>query len=248
MMKNNLIKEQERLEDLKCNNLMLIQDPDNYCFTTDSVLLANFVKCKKTDKVVELCSGSGVISILLCSKQNPFHIHAVEIQPKLCDMSLRSVEYNNLQDKINVHNLPLQIAHDKLGCELYDVVVSNPPYYKIVGAPTNTNDEISLARHEVKMNLTDLVVEASKLLKYSGKFYFIHRADRLDEIILTLSANNMGVKVLQFIQPKPTKESHIVLVQAIKGAKKGVKILPMLYLNNQDGSINELVTKIYNNN
>ncbi len=247
-MKNNLLKPNERLEDLQCKNLMLIQKPDNYCFTTDSVLLANFVKCKPSDKVIELCSGSGVISMLLCVKNNLKHIDMVEIQNDLFDMSKRSVEYNDLQDKIFAHNMPLQIASKTLGSEIYDVVVSNPPYYKIVGAQTNESENRSIARHEIEMNLSDLVVEAKKLLKYGGKAYFIHRADRIDEIINELINNNLNPKILQFIQPKPDKESHLVLVQAIKGGKSGVRVLPMLYLNNEDGSINEKVAKIYNEN
>ena len=247
-MKNNLIHNNERLEDLQCKNLMLIQKPDSYCFTTDSVLLANFVKCKPKDRVVELCSGSGVISILLCAKNNLQDISMVEIQQELCDMSSRSVEYNDMSDKIKVYNMPLQDCSKTLGQETFDVVVSNPPYYKIVGAPTNESGEITIARHEIKMNLTELVVEMAKLLKYGGKCYFVHRADRIDEILETLQKYNLRAKQIQFIQPTQNKEAHLVLVQATKGAKSGLRVLPMLYLNNDDGSINTAVSKIYNSN
>lgn len=242
------INPNEKLEDLQCKGLMLLQDKDNYCFTTDSVLLANFVHCPKSAKVVELCSGSGVISILLCAKLDLQHVDMVELQESLCEMSTRSVAYNDMQQKIHAYNMPLQQAHTVLKQGSYDVVVSNPPYYKIVGAPTNGSENVSLAKHELKMNLTDLVVEADKLLKYGGKFYFIHRADRLDEIIDALNRHNLGAKVIQLIQPKPDKPAHLVLIQAVKGAKFGVQILPMLYLNNMDGSINEKVAKIYNSN
>ncbi len=247
-MKTSLIKPGEQLEDLQCKGLMLIQQPDNYCFTTDSVLLANFVKAKPSDKTIELCSGSGVISILLCAKNNIKHIDIVEIQQDLADMSQRSIKYNDLHDNIVVHNMPLQNCSKTLGQECYDVVVSNPPYYKIVGAPTNESKNITLARHEMAMNLSDLIVESAKLLKYGGKLYLVHRADRVDEIMIELNKHNFGVKLLQFIQPTVNKEAHLVLLQATKGAKQGLRVLPMLYLNNLDGSINTEVAKIYNSN
>ena len=247
-MKTNLINPDEKLEDLQCKGLMLIQNKDNYCFTTDSVLLANFIKAKPKDNVAELCSGSGVISILVCAKLGLENIDAVELQSSLCDMSRRSILYNNLQNYIKVYNISIQQAKDELKKDFYDVIVSNPPYYKIVGAPTNCSKNISLAKHEIQMNLQDLIECASKLLKYGGKFYFIHRAERLDEIISTLSKYNLGAKIIQFIQPKQNLPAHLVLIQATKGAKFGVKVLPMLYLNNDDGSINEKVAKIYNGN
>ena len=217
----------EHIYDLGCGGYKIIQDKVGYAFTTDSVLLANFVKLKNGDEAVELCSGSGVISVLCFAKNNPKKIIGVEIEKRLCDMANRTSELNKLVGKVDFVNISLQQAPDFFKKE-FAAVICNPPYNK--DRQKNISPEVAVARHEVKMNLQELVVSAARLLKFGGKFFLIHRADRLDEIFFELMKNNLNPKVLQLVSPKRGKEAHLVLIEAVKGAQNGVRIKDTIFV------------------
>ena len=239
----NFLKNNERLDDLQLDNLRIIQKIGGYKFSTDSVLLANFAKAKPKDICVDLCSGSGVVAILFSWKNKINKTYSVEIQERLADMAKRSIELNGLSDKIQVLNQNLNTLHDVLGYESVDVVTVNPPYNE--AGETSETDEIAIATHELKTNLEEIVLETSKLLKYGGKFYMVHRADRLVDILFECRKNNLEPKVVRIVYPKQTKEPNLVLIEAKKGAKSGLKITKPLILMNEDGSETEELKQIY---
>ena len=222
MEKSNLIKEYERLDDLQLNNLMIIQNPNEYCFTSDAVALANFAKCAKGEVVVDLCSGSGVIGILISAKCSPSHVHLVELQNILADMSDRSVKYNDLQDIISVHNAPLQGISSVLGVGKADMVVCNPPYKKSNMSKLGEKKSINIAKHEIEVTLEEIILESAKLLKFGGKFYTINKEERLADIIVEMRKNHIEPKIIKILST--TKYGHIVMVQGIKNGKSGLKV------------------------
>lgn len=242
-MKVNLL-EGEHLDDLELDNLKIIQKDSGYKFSTDSVLLANFAKAKQDDICVDLCSGSGVVAMLFLWKNKIKKTYAVEIQPRLADMAMRSVSFNNLNERLQILNIDLKETPNVIGYESADVVTVNPPY--------NTNEshseteEIAIATHEIKTNLQEIVSVSSKILKYGGKLFMVHRADRLVDIVDNMRKCNLEPKRLQIVYPKKTKEPNLVLIEAKKGANPGLKILSPLILNNEDGTETEELKKIYN--
>ena len=215
MLKNN-----ERLDDLQINNLFVIQNSNEYCFTSDAVELANFAKAKLGDRVVELCSGSGVISILMQTKTNCRDFTLIEIQEYLADMSRRSVEYNGQDKYIKVINAPLQNIHKQIGMGEYSVVVCNPPYKD--NGVLNDKESICIAKHEIKVNLEEIIVEASKLLKFGGKLYMVNREERLADIMHLMKLNKIEPKVLKILPS--SKGDSIILVEGKKGGKSGLRI------------------------
>lgn len=241
---NNLLKDNERLDDLQLDDLKLIQNKSGYKFSTDSVLLANFGKAKQNDIYVDLCSGSGVVAILFSCKNKIKKSYAVELQPQLADMASRSIEYNGLSGKIQVLNQDLKDICKTLGHESVDVVTVNPPYNPV--GETSLTDEIAIATHELKTNLETIVLQTSKLLKFGGKFYMVHRADRIVDIMYYLRKYKLEPKVLRVVYPNVNKEPNLVLVEAKKGAKSGIKILSPLILNNLDGTETDELKAIYN--
>lgn len=217
-----LIKENERLDDLQFNNLFIIQDTKGYCFTSDAVALANFVKVKSGGKLVDLCSGSGVIGILASAKNKVSKTILVEIQENLSDMSRRSVEYNNLEN-IEVINAPLQNVSKTIGVGVYDAVVCNPPYKKSGTAKLlNENESIAIARHEITVTLEEIIKEASVLLKFGGEFYIINKEERLVDMMVLLRKYNLEPKVLKVLPS--TKGANVVMLKAKKGGKSGIEI------------------------
>lgn len=215
MLKNN-----ERLDDLQINNKFVIQNPNEYCFTSDAVQLANFAKSKPGDRVVELCSGSGVISILMQTKTGCTDFTLVEIQEYLADMCQRSVEYNGQQNYIKVINKPLQEIHKQIGLGEYSVAVCNPPYKD--NGVLNENEHISIAKHELKVTLQEIIEEASKLLKFGGKLYMVNREERLADICYFMKLNKIEPKILKLL-PK-SKGDRIILIEGKKGGKSGLRI------------------------
>lgn len=217
------LKDGERLDDLQINNLFLIQDPKGYCFTSDAVQLANFVRCKKGDNVVDLCSGSGVIGILINAKHDLNKVFLIEIQEKLAEMSLRSLKLNGLEDHIEVINKPLQNVSSVLCNIRIDCVVCNPPYKKENTVKLiNQSEEIAIARHEIKVVLEDIVKEASKLLKFGGRFYTIIKEERIVELINHCS--NYGIEVKRIKVLKSVKGANVVMIEGVKGGKSGCSI------------------------
>lgn len=220
MVKN--LKNNERLDDLQFNNLFIIQENDGYHFTSDSVILANFVKMKRGGHLIDLCSGSGVIGILAGEKNNAGKVTLVELQENLADISRRTIEYNNLTN-YEVVNSPLQGVSVTLGRECSDVVVCNPPYKKSGTASLiNENTSIAIARHEITVTLEEIIEEASKLLKFGGDFYIVNKEERLTDIFVLCRKYNLEPKILK-IRPS-SSGANIIFVKAKKGGKSGITI------------------------
>lgn len=219
---NTLVHSDERLDDLG-NGARIIQNPTGYCFTSDSVLLANLVSANRKSTVVDFCSGSGIVGILVNLKHSPKRTICVEVQSYLADMCERSIKLNELSN-IEVQNSDVKTAYEVLGREMADIITANPPYYRLNEGEMSPDERISVARHEVKLTLHDLIISANKLLKYGGRFYVVYRADRLAELITELAENKLEPKEIVCVQPAPKKEIDTVLVVAKKGAEKGVRV------------------------
>lgn len=227
----NLLKENEVLDDLQLNNLMIIQNKSNYRFTSDSVLLSNFVKVGHKDFVVEFCSGSGVISVLVNEKYKPKNIVGFEIQKELCEMSNRTLLYNKIKN-INFINKDLSLAYEDIGIGKADVLICNPPYYILPNDNSNINKKYVLAKYEVSTSLKDIFKSAEKILKYSGKFFMVHVPSRLQEIMSIANEHNFICKKLQFLYPNNKKElSHLVLCYFTKGGNNGCNVIKPNILN-----------------
>jgi len=222
-IKNEILKPNEVLDDLQLNNLQVIQNRSLYCFTSDSVLLANFVDAKKTDFVVELCSGSGVISILINAKKNPKKIVGFELDPILCDMSNRSLKFNNINN-IEFLNHNLNIAYKKIE-KPADIVVINPPYF-LLKKDEKVNPKYLNAKYETTTSLSEIFKSANRILKYSGKLYMEHTPTRLQEVLMEADKQNFILKKIKFIYPTgKNKNARLVMMLFTKGGNNGCDVL-----------------------
>lgn len=223
----NLLKKDEILDDLQLDNLQIIQNRNLYCFTSDSVLLANFVDCKKSDFVVEFCSGSGVISILVNAKKHPKLIMGFELDEVLCEMSNRSLQYNKIEN-INFINKNLNEAH-KILQKQADVLVVNPPYF-ILKKDEKINEKYLNAKYETTTSLSEIFISASKVLKYSGKLYLEHTPSRIQEVLAEAQKNNFILKKIQFVFPVgKSKKARLVLMMFTKFGNPGCDVLEPIY-------------------
>ena len=221
--------ENERVDSLLAENLQIIQSADVFSFSLDAVLLADFVKSvsRPDRKAVDLCAGNGAVGLFI-SKKFAGRIDQVEIQSRLADMNQRSLELNGLTDRIKVYHRDLKDAFSFLEKDSYDVVTCNPPYFKTLPqSKKNPNQYLALARHEIAVTLEDTVKVTSGLLKTGGKAYYVHRPDRLIEILDTMQAHRLAPKRIKLIYPKQGRDANMVLIEAIKDGKSdGLKFLP----------------------
>lgn len=246
-------KMSKRLDDLNLNGLKVYQETDYFCFGIDSVLLANFINSSSSkNNIVDLCSGSGVIPIIISAKKKFNKIFAVELQKQMYDLLKENIQINNLEDKIigineDVKNI-LKIQEDIekiIGNSFVDIVVCNPPY-KIKGTGINNENDVKyIARHEVKCNLEDIFKTASKILKSKGKLYLVHKPDRLVDLFEKSRKYNLEPKTIRFVHPNATKAPTIVLIEYIKDGGNELKILDPLIEYNEDGSYTEEINEIY---
>lgn len=213
-----------RIDDLQCKGYKIIQDTDGFCFGMDAVLLANYAaeNIKKGTSVADFGSGTGIISILLAAKTEAFKIYGIEIQKEVADMSKESVSLNGLEDRVEIINVDIKNIKNTLKQDSLNYVVSNPPY---MNSGLKNRDEAKLiSRHEIKCNFKDIASAAAYSLKTAGKFYLIHRSERLAEILAELRSKNLEPKRIRFIYPYKDKESNLFLLEAIKGARCAMKV------------------------
>lgn len=235
----------ERLDDLQCNGLYLIQDPDKFCFGIDAVLLSNFVKVKKNGHVVDLCTGSGIVPILLSAKTGAKKITGIEIQSDIADMARRSVSYNKLDEKIDIINDDISNALKYINNCSVDSVCVNPPYMKDTTAIKNPDLPMAIARHELLTDLGTVINIASKLLKESGKFFMVHRPSRLSEIFTSMRQNRIEPKRLRFIHPYIESKANLVLIEGAKGSGVWLDVEPPLVVYKDKNVYTDEVLKIY---
>ena len=214
-----------RLEDLNLNNLKIYQDDELYCFTSDAILLSRFATVKKGDVVADFCSGSGIVGLHLYGL-NPNVINSVtlfELQKSMYDLSVKSIEINGLGDKFTAINTDLTNL-DKQYHGKFSLVVCNPPYTKPEDGAYAENPQVAVCKTEIKLDLSSLVNSISRALKYGGRTCIVYRADRLAELIYTLKQHGLEPKIIQPVSAKD-KDPYLVLVQAVKGGRPGVKLL-----------------------
>lgn len=242
------IMDDERLDDLNCKNLKILQKKDGFCFGMDSVLIANFAKISRKNAIVaDLGTGTGIISILVAGKQNPEKVYAVEIQEELVDMAKRSVKYNDLENKIDIINADIVGISKGNFNKKFDYVISNPPYKKLNTGLINDNQKKLISRHEVKCTLKDVVNEASKLLKDKGVFYMVHRPDRLCDIFNAMRENKVEPKEIQLVHSHLEDEANLVLIKGVKCGNPSLKVLKPLIVYNENDEYTEELLKFYDN-
>ena len=219
---------------------------DSYHFSTDTILLADFSLPKGRKKCAELGTGCGTIPFLWLRHNRYLEIDAVEIQRDACALAQKSVEYNNLGDKINIVNADLKELKRILPFGCYDLVVCNPPYKIGGGGITNPESAKQIARHETECTLDDICFSASKLLQFGGSFCICQRPERLADVMESMRKFSIEPKTLRFVQQRASKAPKLFLLEGRRGGKRGfLNVLPTLFIENENGEFSEEMMKIY---
>ncbi len=240
-MKKNVVNDLVGYENLK-----IIQNSDYFNFSLESVILPRFCNItSKVLKIIDFCTGNAPIPLIL-STLTKADIIGVELQKEVYDLAKESIKINNLEDRIKIKNCDVKTLTKNFNTDSIDLITCNPPYFK-VKSDSNLNENMikSIARHELKISLDDICNMAKKLLKNNCSLVLVHRTERLAEIILTLKKYNLEPKRMRMIYPKIGENSNLVLIDAVKNGKVGLKVLPPLICHNADGSYTKEILKFF---
>lgn len=238
----------ERTDDLQLKNLKIIQDTDGFCFGVDAVLLSYMAENSNAKTIVDLCSGNGIVGILLAGKTCASEIHCVEIQKKQAELAERSVKLNKLENRVFVHNIDLKNAIEIFKKGFCDVVTCNPPYIQKSGGIVSGCSEKAIARHEIMCTLEDVIRVSRELLVPMGKFFLVHKPERLVDIFCLMRKYEIEPKRLCMVHPCAGKKANIVLVEGVKNGGKDLKMMEPIYVYGDDGNYSDKINEIYRRN
>ena len=226
-------------------DIKIYQNKDGYRFSVDAVLLYAFADMRYVRNIADLGTGSGIIGLLLARKYTRARVTLVELQESLYGLALKNIEINGLNNRVNAVLADIKHLKSDFSAMTYDLVVSNPPFRKPTTGKLSVGLERSIARHELTLNFVDLAEAASHLLKAKGRFFMIYHPERLLEAVDALRLCRLEPKRIRFVHNDAGAESKIVLIEAVKEAKPGIKVENPLFLYTTDGSYTEEVSVMY---
>lgn len=224
LVKNDLFDYEDRY---------IYQDSDYFKFSVDSILLAEYVYLKNVNKILDMCAGNMAVPLIL-SKYTDANITGFEIQNNVYNLGIKSIELNNLEEKLSIINDDVKNIGSYFEAEYFDAVVCNPPFFKAQeDSNINQKEEKALARHEVTLKMEDIFKIAKTYLKNKGSLYIVQRVERIDDLIILANKYQINIKNIQFIATKDGASPKIVLVRAIKNSKSGVKVNKQIDIANR---------------
>ncbi|SDE53098.1 tRNA1(Val) A37 N6-methylase TrmN6 [Paenibacillus sp. UNCCL117] len=238
------IHERERLDDLLTQDLKIIQSDDVFSFSLDAVLLARFCSLPQRGRIMDLCTGNGVIPLLMTTRTRA-HITAVEIQEKLADMAQRNVRLNGLEEQIDIRHGDLRLAVEGVGHGLFDALTVNPPYLPVPNGDQNVNAHFAAARHELFCTLEDVIRISSRLVRTGGKVAMVHRPSRLVEICTLMRQYKLEPKRVRFVHPRADQEANMILIEGMRDGKPELRTLPPLIVYKNKTEYTDELADVY---
>ncbi len=240
-----VLKEGERLDTLQYQGLQIIQKEQGFRFGTDSVLLADFAAPRSGDRVADLGTGTGILCILMASRQPNSTYTALEIQEDMAEMAVRSVMLNNMAERIEVHACDFRDAPAFLGHGKFSLVVCNPPYGKAGGSMVNVRDSERIARHEGDCTVEDMARTAAALLKTGGRLAVVYPAPRAFELMTALKNCHIEPKRIRTVHSQADRDPKLILLEGVRSGGSMLHWMPPLILNNPDGTPSDEWKRIY---
>ena len=225
-----MLCENEQIEDLG-GGFKIIQDKTKFCYGTDATALAGFITAKPKEKLIDLCSGTAIIPILLCKQTKCTDFTALEIQTDMCEIAQRSVSLNGLEEKIKVICGDLKEVNQLFTAGSFDVVSCNPPYMMKGTGKMSGSESVQIARHEILCTLEDVVRSSAFLLKSGGRFYMVHRAERVVDIFVFMRKYKLEPKKMTWVCAGPEYTPSLILIEGQKNRNSGLIVTKPLYVN-----------------
>jgi tRNA1Val (adenine37-N6)-methyltransferase len=224
--------------------LKIKQAKSGYRFSIDSILLADHAHLKTQDRVLDIGTGCGIISLILAYHHPEIQIFGIEIQKELADLAMMNISENNMQNRIRIFNIDAKKITPTLTSGLMDAVICNPPHREANSGRINPNNQLAIARHEITMTVDDLIGASERMLRRGGKFLAIYPAYRMTGVFASMRSLNIEPKKIRMIHSKSDSNAIRCLIEGTKGGKPGIIILPPLVIYNKNGTYTDKVKKI----
>lgn len=163
-----------KLDYIPKTNIKMLHVDKSYTFGVDSIILLDFAKMKKNKNLIDIGSGSGILSLGANDYYNLKKVYAIEIQKEKANLLKENL---NINDIYNVEIVNKDLNNVDLGSNLIDYIITNPPYYKITDNIRNKNEEFLISRQEKYLKLENIFDFANKTLKDRGKLFMIHKPE-----------------------------------------------------------------------
>ena len=222
-----------RIDEIGFGDIKLIQDPDEFCYGTDAVLLARFAQLQAGLKVADLCTGNGAVAFMVHELYAPQHIVGVDINNHEIGLALESARLNGLSEDMDFIADDVLNLKNRLDFESFDAITINPPYQEKGRGISGISDAKHAARFETTADLADFFEAAAYLLKSKGTLTMVHRPSRLVDILSLARAKRLEAKRLQMVAPYPGEAANIVLIQFVKDGGHELIIEPEFYVRNK---------------
>lgn len=233
----------ERLDDLILAGMKVIQRPDQFCFSLDTILLAHFGDVPR-GPVLDLGTGTAAIPLILAAR-GVKKITALELNPVMADIAARNVELNGKGAVINVENSDYRQLATKYSAGYFTTVYVNPPYRELFRGASSGREGVRRARHEETATLDDVLRIAAYALKFHGRFRMVHISERLAGILEAMRRYEIEPKILRPVYGRRGKAAKFFLVEGLRGGKEGMVLQEPLITHNNDGTYTDEVLRIY---
>ena len=227
---DSLVREGETLDTLGASGLKVIQSVKGYRHSMDTLLLAKFAAPRPTDRILDLGCGNGAIGLLLAHCYPYVTVVGLEIQPALARRALRGTQLNGLQDRVEILEGDLRRIEAVLPLAGFDLVICNPPYREVGRGRLNPDPETRQAKHELSATLPEVIAAIRHALAPKGRACLIYHASRLADLLTRLRAERLEPKVLRSVHSFPGADAELVLVEARREGRPGLRILPPLFV------------------
>lgn len=225
-------------------NISVKQNRNGYRFSIDAILLAGHVKANSGDRILDIGTGSGIISLILAYRNPQINIYGVEVQKSLADIAILNVKDNNIEDRVKILCADIKNLNTDMISGPLDIVVSNPPYRKAKSGRVNPDNQRARARHEIDITLTDIIKASSRLLRISGRFIIIYLSERIADMVTQMRLSGIEPKYFRFIYSKSNSESKLVIVEGVKGGRTGAKVVSPLVIYCDDDTYTDEVNRM----
>ncbi|NNF98454.1 MAG: methyltransferase [Desulfobacteraceae bacterium] len=221
------------------------QFENGYRFSLDAVILAGDIRPAVSDTLLDLGTGCGIIPIILAYRFPDIDVIGVEVQKDLADLAKQNVTCNSLNHRILIRSMDMNSVTLRHVDQPVDIITSNPPYRRANSGRINPEPQKAVARHELRITLSQLVASARRLLRTGGKFHAIYPADRMVDLISALRACNMEPKFLRSVHSKSGSAAKLVLVEAVKAGRPGITIKPPLIIYKKDDIYSDEMERMF---
>ena len=223
----------------------LFAQASHFRLSTDSVLLADFVHVPSQAKGIDLGCASGILPLLLLVRYPRIRMTGIELLPEAATLARQTLKRNGLSERAEILCGDLREHRKLFRSGSFDFVVSNPPYYSPEAGAVSSDRDRAAARSEITCTLEDVCSAASFLCRSGGRFFLVHKPERLPEVLSLLCGKGLEPKRLRFVSKAPESSPSLVLIEARRGGKPGLKIEPSLFLTGPDGKESAEYKRIY---